>query len=40
MLRLAESGVLRLKAATLKMEDIASVWDVDVPGGQRLVVIV
>jgi len=40
MFGLAVSGGLRLKVATLKLEDIASVWDVDVPGGERLVVTI
>jgi len=40
MFGLAVCGGLRLKVATLKLEDIASVWDVDVPGGERLVVTI
>ena len=40
MFGLAVSGGLQLKVATLKLEDIASVWDVDVPGGERLVVTI
>jgi NADPH:quinone reductase-like Zn-dependent oxidoreductase len=38
MFRLAIQGKLKIETTRVKLEDIADLWNLDVPGGQRLVV--
>jgi NADPH:quinone reductase-like Zn-dependent oxidoreductase len=40
MFQLAAAGRLKVKTVTVKLEDIAGLWNLGVPGGQRLVVLV
>jgi NADPH:quinone reductase-like Zn-dependent oxidoreductase len=40
MFQLAAEGKLQVKTITVKLEDIASLWDLEVPDGQRLVVTI
>jgi NADPH:quinone reductase-like Zn-dependent oxidoreductase len=40
MFRLAATGKLQVKTIQVKLEDIAELWDLDVPDGQRLVVTI
>jgi hypothetical protein len=40
MFRLAEEGRLSIKAAGVRLEDIASIWDLDLANGARLVVTI
>jgi NADPH:quinone reductase-like Zn-dependent oxidoreductase len=40
MFQLAAEGKLKVETITIKLEDIAELWNLDVPGGQRLVVII
>jgi hypothetical protein len=40
MFQLAASGKLKVKTTAIQMDNIASLWDVAVTGGQRLVVII
>jgi NADPH:quinone reductase-like Zn-dependent oxidoreductase len=40
MYQLAASGKLKVETIRVKMEDIAELWDLDVPDGKRLVVTV
>lgn len=40
MFQLAAEGKLKVDTITVKMEDIAELWDLDIPGGKRLVVTI
>lgn len=40
MFELAAAGKLTVETTNVKLEDITELWDLDVPGGQRLVVII
>jgi hypothetical protein len=40
MFNLAAAGKLTVETTCVKLEDIAELWRLDVPGGRRLVVIV
>ena len=40
MFRLALEGKLKVETITVKMEYIAKFWDLEVPNGKRLVVII
>jgi NADPH:quinone reductase-like Zn-dependent oxidoreductase len=40
MFQLAAEGKLKVKTTTVKLEDIAELWNLDVPDGQRLVVTI
>jgi NADPH:quinone reductase-like Zn-dependent oxidoreductase len=40
MFKLAAAGKLRVDTITVKLEDIAELWNLDVPNGQRLVVVI
>lgn len=40
MFRLAVAGKLKTTVTTVKLQDIATIWDTDVPSGQRLVVTI
>jgi NADPH:quinone reductase-like Zn-dependent oxidoreductase len=40
MFQLAATGKLKVKTVDVKLDNIASLWNVDVPNGQRLVVII
>lgn len=40
MFQLAAAGKLKVKTTTVKLEDIAELWDLDVPDGGRLVVTI
>ncbi len=40
MFGLAAEGKLKVETITVKLEDIADLWDLDVPDGQRLVVTI
>ncbi len=40
MFQLAADGKLAANTTTVKLEDIANLWDLEVPNGQRLVVII
>jgi NADPH:quinone reductase-like Zn-dependent oxidoreductase len=40
MFQLAAAGKLKVETATVKIADIAELWNLDVPGGQRLVVTI
>lgn len=40
MFRLAEAGTLKIKSTTLKLQDIAEIWDTEVSDGRRLVVTI
>jgi NADPH:quinone reductase-like Zn-dependent oxidoreductase len=40
MFQLAADGNLKINVETVKLEDIASLWDADVPDGKRLVVMI
>ena len=40
MFLLAANGKLSVETTTVKLKDIADVWDINVPGGQRLVVTI
>jgi NADPH:quinone reductase-like Zn-dependent oxidoreductase len=40
MFQLAVQGKLKIDAVQVKLQDIAELWDLDVPGGQRLVVTI
>ena len=40
MFELAAEGKLKVDTITVKMEDIAELWDLDIPGGKRLVVTI
>ena len=39
MFRLAAAGKLKIETTTVRLEDIAARWDLDVPDGRRLVVL-
>jgi hypothetical protein len=38
MFQLAAEGKLKVETIEVKIEDIAELWDLDVPDGKRLVV--
>jgi NADPH:quinone reductase-like Zn-dependent oxidoreductase len=40
MFQLASDGKLKVDTITVKLEDIAEIWNIDVPDGRRLVVVV
>ncbi len=40
MFQLAARGALKAETSTVKLKDIADLWNLDIPGGQRLVVTV
>jgi NADPH:quinone reductase-like Zn-dependent oxidoreductase len=40
MFQLAADGILQVKTIEVKLEDIANLWNLDVPDGQRLVVTI
>ena len=40
MFALAANGKLKVETITVKLQDIAELWDLDVPDGQRLVVMI
>jgi NADPH:quinone reductase-like Zn-dependent oxidoreductase len=40
MFQLAAEGRLKVETISVKLEDIAELWDLEVPGGQRLVVTI
>ena len=40
MFELAATGKLKVETIKVKLEDIAELWDLDVPGGKRLVVTI
>lgn len=40
MFELAAAGKLKVETIKVKLEDIAELWDLDVPGGKRLVVTI
>jgi len=40
MFQLAAEGKLKVDTITVKMEDIAELWGLDIPGGKRLVVTI
>lgn len=40
MFKLAAAGKLKVETVSVDLKDIASLWDLDVPGGQRLVVTI
>ena len=40
MFQLAADGKLKVETVEVKLEDIAGLWDVEVPGGKRLVVVI
>lgn len=40
MFNLAAQGQLKVETETVNLENIANLWDMDVPGGRRLVVII
>jgi NADPH:quinone reductase-like Zn-dependent oxidoreductase len=40
MFQLAAQGKLKVETQQVKLEDIAELWNLDVPGGQRLVVTI
>ena len=40
MFQLAAEGKLKIETINVKLEDIAALWNLDVPGGQRLVVTI
>jgi NADPH:quinone reductase-like Zn-dependent oxidoreductase len=40
MFQLAAEGKLKVDTIIVKMEDIAELWDLDIPGGKRLVVTI
>lgn len=40
MFQLAASGKLKVKTTAIQMDNIASLWDAEVTGGQRLVVTI
>ncbi len=40
MFQLAAKGKLKVDTITVKMEDIAELWNLDIPGGKRLVVTI
>jgi len=40
MFQLAATGKLKVKTTAVKLEDIAELWNLEVSGGQRLVVLV
>jgi hypothetical protein len=40
MFQLAADGKLKVKTIGVKLEDIADLWDLDIPDGQRLVVAI
>jgi hypothetical protein len=40
MFQLAADGKLKVETIEVKLEDIAGLWNLDVPDGQRLVVMI
>jgi NADPH:quinone reductase-like Zn-dependent oxidoreductase len=40
MYQLATKGKIRIETVTVKLADIAELWDLDIPGGKRLVVTI
>jgi hypothetical protein len=40
MFQLAANGRLKVETIKVKLEDIAELWNLDVPDGQRLVVTI
>ena len=40
MFKLAAAGKLKVETVSVDLKDIASLWDLDIPGGQRLVVTI
>jgi hypothetical protein len=40
MFKLAAAGKLKVETISVDLKDIASLWNLDVPGGQRLVVTI
>jgi hypothetical protein len=40
MFRLVADGKLKVETITFKLEDFAELWNLDIPDGKRLVVIV
>ena len=40
MFQLAADGLLVVETVEVKLKDIAELWNLDIPGGRRLVVMI